>query len=156
MHATSSSGQTPPRPGRPASLAPSISSVLSDATTVAAPAHEQRGFGSREEYLAALHEFAESKLYMPAGEHTIYGWYGEKTMDDYKNRPRLRDGRYRRKKNQGKDSDDSTTERRRNVAPIPEESATASVSQQEQRAEAETEKSRGLTRLRRLFTVGSK
>lgn len=86
------------RPGRPASIAPSISSVMSDATTITAPIHEQRGFKSREAYLAALNEFAESKLYMPAGDHTLHGWYGEKTMDDYKNRPGLRDDRKKKSK----------------------------------------------------------
>lgn len=86
MQAASHDGQLRARPTRPASIAPSISSVLSDATTINAPIHRQRGFKSRESYLAALEEFAESKLYMPAGDRTLHGWYGEETMNDRKRR----------------------------------------------------------------------
>lgn len=110
------------RSSRPASIAPSISSVLSDATTITAPVHEQRGFKSREAYLAALNEFAESKLYMPTGDHTLHGWYGTKTMDDYKKRPGLREGRKKRRTSQAGENDDVNKERRTTMAVVPEAS----------------------------------
>ena len=86
------------RSSRPASIVPSISSSLSDATTVTAPTHLQRGFKSQESYLAALNEFADSQLYMQPNEYTLHGWYGTKTTEDYKQQLSLKEERKKQKK----------------------------------------------------------
>lgn len=112
------SSQSPnPHGGRPASIAPSISSVLSDASTTTSPNHVQRGFSSRAAYLAALHEFAESKSYME-GPHTLKGFYGTKTMDHYKQKPGLMDERRARKAKQHREQE---RQRRLTLTDVPEE-----------------------------------
>ena len=60
------------------------------ATPSAAP-RPYRGFPSEAHYLAALREWAESKKYLDAGT-TLIGFYGEKSMEDYSNRPGLEMG----------------------------------------------------------------
>lgn len=42
-------------------------------------------------------------MYMEEGEHTLYGVYGRVTMDEYKQRPGLRDDRKRRKAEEAKE-----------------------------------------------------
>ena len=163
---SASTSRVPPssRSSRPASIAPSISSVLSDATTITAPVHEQRGFKSREAYLAALNDFAESKLYMPTGDHTLHGWYGTQTMDDYKNRPGLRDGRKKRRSSQAEGNDNVDKERRPTMAVVPEasdESASVPTVRSTEDAENDapnagsTEKQGRFRRLSRVFSGGS-
>lgn len=114
------------RPTRPASIAPSISSVLSDATTINAPVHRQRGFQTREAYLAALDDFAESKLYMPAGDRTLYGWYGGETMNDRKDRLRAEREKGRTLKHVHQ-QDTAAASRRRATIAVPQESAERSA-----------------------------
>ena len=91
--------------------------MLSDATTITAPQHIQRGFKSREQYLAALNEFAESKSYMEVHDHTVIGWYGSKTAEDYKQRLGLREERRMRKENERRVED---RERRRTLGAVEE------------------------------------
>lgn len=162
MPPASHDDQTATRPRRPASIAPSISSVLSDATTITAPIHEQRGFKSREAYLAALNEFAESKLYMPAGNHTLHGWYGGETMDDCKKR--LGVGEKKKTRSKGaKKTHPVGSERRATMAVVPEaseESAETSTPVQIEGAEDNTQmadqpQTQGrLRRLSRVFSSG--
>jgi len=106
---------TTPHPSRPASIVPSITSVLSDATTITGPAHTQRGFKSRESYLAALQEFADRKSHMESNERTLVGWYGVKTMDDYKARTSLKEERRKRK-----DREEQERQRRRTLVGMDE------------------------------------
>lgn len=47
-----------------------------------------KGFPSEEHYLAALHEWAESKKYVEP-DTTLVGYYGQTTMEEYANRPRV-------------------------------------------------------------------
>lgn len=58
---------------------------------------------------------------MPAGDHTLQGWYGTKTMDDYKKRPGLREGKKRKVKQAG-GSHDVQEGRRSTMAVVPEAS----------------------------------
>lgn len=121
MQTISHDGYPRVSPGRPASIAPSISSVLSDATTITAPIHVQRGFKTREAYLAALDDFAESKLYMPAGDYTLHGWYGGETMNDRKKRLAVgKEKRRSSKHTQNADVTAATNRRRATIAAIQE------------------------------------
>lgn len=125
------------RPARPPSIAPSISSVLSDATTITAPAHVQRGFKSREAYLAALHEFAESKQYMPVGDHTLYGVYGGETMDARKQRM-LAEKEKRRSFKRAMNADSTASKERTRSIPAVTEASNSEVSADLSRAEQTT------------------
>lgn len=100
-----------PRSSR-SNYAPSISSVLSSSSTLIPEAHQQRGFKTREAYLAALEEFAEGHLYMTTGDHTLKGFYGDKTMDFYKAKSSPMEDRKRRREQ----------ERRRTLPAILEDS----------------------------------
>lgn len=85
------------RTSRTASIAPSMDSVFSDTSTVVPPNHVQRGFKTREAYLAALQEFADEHSHMSPGEYTIKGVYGTTTIADYQKRKSLGEERRERK-----------------------------------------------------------
>lgn len=76
----------------------SIDTVLVSGNPSGQPTEPQsyRGFPSREAYLAALRDWAESKQFLES-DYQIRGFYGQKTMDYYKNKPGLRDARKARK-----------------------------------------------------------
>jgi len=60
--------------------------------TIADPSTQQRpyrGFPSEAAYLAALHDWAESKKYIQTGEGALYGFYGDTTMEEYAARPKI-------------------------------------------------------------------
>ncbi|KAL8728533.1 MAG: hypothetical protein Q9166_005355 [cf. Caloplaca sp. 2 TL-2023] len=57
-------------------------------------------YGSEEEYLVALRAWAEEKSYVRLGEKTaLTGFYGKKTMEDYKSQPGLWGHRKKEKDN---------------------------------------------------------
>lgn len=80
-------------------------------------AHQQRGFKSREAYLAALQQFADRHEYMQAGEQTLTGFYGEKTMDFYKTKTSPLEDRRRRREREAREK-----ERRQTLPSIVEDS----------------------------------
>lgn len=101
-------------------------------------------------------------MYMAAGEHTLQGWYGTKTMDDYKARPGLREGKKRRVKQAG-GNDDVQEGRRSTMATLPEASeegaGLATISHTEGAASDApvvdgTEKRGRFRRLSRVFSNG--
>lgn len=51
-----------------------------------------KGFPSKAHYLAALNAWAESKRYLEPSDSTIPGYYGQTTMEDYAQRPRIEFG----------------------------------------------------------------
>ncbi|KAF2772265.1 hypothetical protein EJ03DRAFT_324692 [Teratosphaeria nubilosa] len=54
--------------------------------TIANPTTEPRpyrGFPSEAHYLAALHAWANNKKYLEPTDTTLYGFYGERTMEEY-------------------------------------------------------------------------
>ncbi|KAL9533859.1 hypothetical protein SMMN14_02889 [Sphaerulina musiva] len=57
-------------------------------TLVDASDSPYRGFPSKAHYLAALHEWAEEKRYLPAGTTTVEGFYGNTTLESYASRPK--------------------------------------------------------------------
>lgn len=165
MQAISHDDQLPARPTRPASIAPSISSVLSDATTITAPIHVQRGFKTREAYLAALNEFAESKSYMPAGNYTLHGWYGGETMGERKTR--LGAGREKKKhskhiskaetvKNERRATMPAVTEGSENAADVlTTEQVAGQIDSQPRLGSEQTERPSRLKRFSRVFAGGN-
>lgn len=42
-----------------------------------------KGFPSREAYLAALNEWAETQKYLPVGDNGVTGFYGATTLEEY-------------------------------------------------------------------------
>lgn len=68
---------------RSASTATTLATRQSSIATIAPTPY--KGFPSEAAYLRALEEWAEEKKYIqPSDEsHTLSGWYGTKTMDDY-------------------------------------------------------------------------
>lgn len=66
--------------------------------SIATPAPQPyRGFPSEAHYLAALNEWAESKKYIQQTDTTLYGFYGETTMEEYASRPKMEGLGLRRK-----------------------------------------------------------
>lgn len=67
---------------RSSSTATTLAARQSSIATTTTP---YKGFPSEAAYLRALEEWAEEKKYIqPSDEsHTLSGWYGTKTMDDY-------------------------------------------------------------------------
>ncbi|KAJ9661399.1 hypothetical protein H2198_001967 [Neophaeococcomyces mojaviensis] len=156
------------RSGRPASIAPSIYSVLSDATTIAAPQNTYRGFPSREAYLAALNDFIESKMYMSTGHQTLKGFYGDETMDDViRNRPDVEFGWQKRRREKkaakarrmtvavGMDSVSEEGQRVEDRGNAPMASLTPTGSNDEQMQRTETNSSQKGGKMRRLTRVFS-
>ena len=138
---------------------PSIDSRLASDETL--PVHNSqngsstyRGFPSREAYLEALEEFAEGKSYADAHDHTLTGFYGTKTMDHYKKKPKPTGDRAARKEL-------ARLAKRATVADgmpegVPEEegvtrTATAGSSKTVQKADVGPKESR-TRRLSRVFT----
>ncbi|KAF1353083.1 hypothetical protein BDV97DRAFT_107372 [Delphinella strobiligena] len=75
---------TSPAPSwRSASTATTLATRRSSVATTATTSY--KGFPSEAAYLRALEAWAEEKKYIqPSDEsHTLSGWYGTKTMDDY-------------------------------------------------------------------------
>lgn len=42
-----------------------------------------KGFPTQEAYLSALHEWAETKKYLPVGDNGVTGFYGTTTLEEY-------------------------------------------------------------------------
>ncbi|KAK4550864.1 hypothetical protein LTR36_000444, partial [Oleoguttula mirabilis] len=74
-----------------------------------------KGFPSEAHYLAALHEWAESKKYIQTTDTTLYGFYGENTIEDYASRPKIEGLGLRRKWRARKEAKRETKGSRRNT-----------------------------------------
>ncbi|KAF2207787.1 hypothetical protein CERZMDRAFT_118955 [Cercospora zeae-maydis SCOH1-5] len=74
-------------------LVENSSSTTITVTTTPTP---YRGFPSRAEYLAALHEWAEEKRFLQPSTTTLTGYYGKETLESYANRPKHEFGISRR------------------------------------------------------------
>lgn len=60
--------------------------------TIADPSAAPRpykGFPSEAHYLAALHDWAESKKYIQPSDATLYGFFGPISMEEYASRPKI-------------------------------------------------------------------
>ena len=113
------------RGSRNSSYATSITSVISGTSSITLNPlnHHQRGFRSREDYLAALREFEESKSYMDTGEFKVSGIYGKETMEEARDRlgPSLREERRIRKKAEALERE--RINRRQTLSSVPEAGA---------------------------------
>ncbi|KAJ4509344.1 hypothetical protein HRR83_006340 [Exophiala dermatitidis] len=125
-----------PRPSRP----PSVFSAASMDTLVADTSY--RGFPSREAYLRAFTEWANSQKYY-TGDEQLRGFYGTRTLENYLNRPDT--GRA--------DASASDMLRRATVARVPTvtESNTTSAIQAPEPAYTKDEPAKA-NRLRRVFS----
>lgn len=99
-------GERTPRAQSPASAATRFNSQQQE-TTVDLAHQGYRGFPSRAHYLAALNAWAESKRYLEPGDSGISGYYGQTTMEEYAQRPRVELGfsswkRHRKEKKDAK------------------------------------------------------
>ncbi|KXS96027.1 hypothetical protein AC578_3922 [Pseudocercospora eumusae] len=87
-----------PRPSTDASrtlIGDAASITPSEASTLRPAAQPYRGFASKAEYLAALHEWAESKRYNQP-DTSIVGFYGDTTLETLASKPRMEFGISRR------------------------------------------------------------
>lgn len=68
---------------------PETSSIMTATTTDTTTASRPyRGFPSEEAYLDALRAWAEERMFLQSGDHSLIGYYGNKTMEEYaKDRP---------------------------------------------------------------------
>eukprot|EP00918_Siedleckia_nematoides_P005419 GHVU01011948.1.p1 GENE.GHVU01011948.1~~GHVU01011948.1.p1 ORF type:complete len:169 (-),score=22.48 GHVU01011948.1:323-829(-) len=62
-----------------------------------APPQPYRGFPSEEHYMAALREWAESKKYLQQDQTQLIGFYGDKTLQEYADKPKMEGLGLRRK-----------------------------------------------------------
>lgn len=61
-------------------------------TTAELPPQSYKGFPSKADYMTALNAWAESKRYLEPSDSSIPGYYGQTTMEEYAQRPRIQLG----------------------------------------------------------------